>query len=62
MKPAKPFCAMTKSCTSLDVDMYRRQMDDYIDGLKRYVREAQEASAQYAAQALAYAKCQLSED
>lgn len=59
IKPSKPFCAASQSCSQWDADRYNQEIDDYVVFLKRYVREAQDAAALYSDAAVAYAKCQI---
>lgn len=59
VKPSKPFCASMGTCTELDVQMYSRSLDAWVDELRRYVRQAQETADSYVQEAVRFAQCEL---
>jgi hypothetical protein len=52
-KPDKPFCAISRSCTELDVQNYRDDIDRYFDRLKQYAGQVDD----YYNDARTYIKC-----
>lgn len=53
MKPNKPYCAISRSCSKWDIDNYKQQIDRYFDQLKTYLRNVDE----YRDKAYEYATC-----
>lgn len=39
VKPMKPYCAWSKSCSQFEVDSYRNDVNRHFEQLKRYSRE-----------------------
>lgn len=60
-EPSKPFCMSANNCTDWDIRNYRRELEDYAEGWKRYVRQAQADTDQYINDVVSYAKCKISE-
>ena len=58
-KPSKPYCVNTKTCSSWDISNYQRELEQYVEGLKIYVQQAQDFANNYAEGALKYAKCEI---
>ena len=53
VKPSKPFCAATRSCSSFDVSNYQDDVDRYYKKLKAYLADVD----QFQSEAYDYAKC-----
>lgn len=60
-KPREPVCVTLKNCTQVDVDIYKRQLENWVEDLKRYVRQAQEVADEYMEDVVKFAKCELSQ-
>ncbi len=58
-KPSEPMCVTMQNCTQFDIDMYRQELDSWVEDLRRYVQKAQDVADEYAADALQFAKCEL---
>ena len=53
VKPTRPFCAASRSCSEFEVSSYKRSVDSYFSELRQYVSDVD----RFSKKAYEYAQC-----